>query len=263
MPKTIVVTIDGRGVANLTLDRPDKHNALSSEMIEELADAARSLATNGAVRAIILGANGKSFCAGGDLNWMRQQMTAPAKVRAREARKLAEMLQVLNTLPKPLIGRVHANAFGGGIGLACICDVVIADDRARFGLTETRLGLIPATIGPYVVARMGEAHARQVFMSSRLFDCADAVRLGIVSRMVSADELDRAVEAEVTPYLACAPGAVAQAKALTRRLGPVIDGALIDETIQALIERWKSPESEEGIAAFFEKRPAQWAKPGA
>ena len=155
MAETIRVETDARGVATLTLVRAEKHNALSGEMISEITDAAIALGADDAVRVVVLAAERKSFCAGGDLGWMRAQMAADAATRAAEARKLAEMLEALNSLPKPLIGRVHGNAFGGGVGMACVCDVTIGALGARFGFTETRLGLIPATIGPHVIARMG------------------------------------------------------------------------------------------------------------
>ncbi len=259
MAETITIETDGRGIARLTLARAHKHNAMSGQMIAELTEAARALGRDGAVRAVILTGEGKSFCAGGDLDWMRQQMHADAATRAAEARKLAMMLNALNTMPKPLIGAVQGNAFGGGIGLMSVCDVVVAADHARFGLTETRLGLIPATIGPYVVARMGEARARRVFMSARLFDAPEAVALGLVARAVPAEALGEAALAEAAPYLACAPGAVAEAKALLRDLGPVIDEALIDRTIAALVARWESAEAAEGIAAFFDRRQPRWS----
>ena len=207
---------------------------------------------------MVLTGAGKSFCAGGDLAWMQAQMAADAETRFVEARKLAEMLQALNTLPKPLIGAVQGNAFGGGLGLISVCDVAIGVDSLKMGLTETRLGLIPATIGPYVVARMGEARARRVFMSARLFDAAEAVDLGLLARAVPAADLAAAVEAEVVPYLSCAPGAVASAKALVRDLGPRIDAATLDHTIRALVDRWETAEAAEGIAAFFDKRKAPW-----
>jgi len=259
MPETIRIATDARGVATLTLDRAEKHNALSAEMIGELTEAAANLGADPSVRVVILTGAGRSFCAGGDLNWMRAQRSAAPAERAAEARKLAEMLNALNTLPKPLIGRVQGQAFGGGVGMACVCDVAIGVEGAFFGLTETRLGLIPATIGPYVLARMGEAMARRVFMSARRFDAAEAVTLGLLARAVPAEDLDAAVEAEVTPYLSCAPGAVAEAKALTRRLGPPIDDTVIDETIAALMARWESDEAAEGIGAFFDKRKPGWA----
>jgi methylglutaconyl-CoA hydratase len=256
--ETISIDIDHRGVATLTLDRPDKHNAMSAQMLSELTHAAGALGGDAAVRCVVLAARGASFCAGGDLGWMKAQMAMDAGTRAQEAGKLATMLDALNNLPKPLIGRVHGNAFGGGIGMACVCDVAIGAQRAKFGLTETRLGIIPATIGPYVLARMGEGRARRVFMSGRIFDASEAVDLGILSRAVAADDLDEAVESEVQPYLSCAPGAVAAAKKLARALGPVIDPATIDLSIQALADRWNTDEAAEGIGAFFDKRKPSW-----
>ena len=260
MFETIRLETDRRGVTTLTLDRADKHNALSPQMIAELTEAAGRLGRDPAVRVVVLTGAGESFCAGGDLGWMRAQMQADGASRAREARRLAEMLAALNTLPKPLIGRVQGQAFGGGIGMMSVCDVAVGVEGARFGLTETRLGLIPATIGPYVVARMGEALARRVFMSARRFDSAEAVRLGLLAAAVPAEALDAAVEAEVSPYFATAPGAVAAAKKLVRRLGPQIDEAVIAETIEALVRQWESPEAVEGVEAFFARRPPGWAQ---
>jgi methylglutaconyl-CoA hydratase len=260
MADMVLVDIDTRGVATLRLNRPDQHNAMSAALIGKLAAVTERLGRDPAVRVVVLTGNGKSFCAGGDLNWMRDQMAADAATRADAASAIASMLQALNTLPKPLIGRVQGNAFGGGVGLACVCDVVVADETALFGLTETRLGLIPATIGPYVIARMGEAKARRVFMSSRRFDCAEAVELGIVARAVRSADLDIAVENEVKPFLACAPGAVAAAKALARTLGSGIDDLAVQNSIAALILRWESEEASEGISAFFEKRNPKWVK---
>jgi methylglutaconyl-CoA hydratase len=258
--ETIRVETDARGVATLTLNRPDKHNAMSAQMLEDLTKAAGMLADDEAVRVVVLTGAGKSFCAGGDLAWMQAQRDMDAETRGAEARKLAVMLQRLNTLPKPLIGRVQGNAFGGGIGMASVCDVAIGAANVKMGLTEVRLGIIPATIGPYVVARMGEGRARRIFFNGRIFDADEAVELGLLARAVAADDLDAAVEAEVIPYLACAPGAVADAKALTRRLGSPIDDAVIDDTIAALVRRWESEEAEEGIGAFFDKRKPRWDK---
>lgn len=258
MYQTIDIDTDARGVATLTLARADKHNAMSGEMITELTQAAAQLAADDTVRVVILAAEGKSFCAGGDLGWMQDQMAADRETRFREARKLAEMLGALNTLPKPVIGAVQGNAFGGGLGLISVCDVAIGLDTIKMGLTETRLGLIPATIGPYVVARMGEARARRVFMSARLFGAAEGVDLGLLARIVPAGDLAEAVEREVVPYLSCAPGAVASAKQLVRDLAPPIDDAAIDLTIGALVERWETDEAAEGIGAFFDKRKPGW-----
>ncbi|MFP4328457.1 MAG: crotonase/enoyl-CoA hydratase family protein [Paracoccaceae bacterium] len=256
--QTIRIERDARGVATLWLARAEKHNALSADMIAELTEAAGALGADEAVRVVVLAAEGRSFCAGGDLDWMRAQFEADPATRRAEAAKLAHMLQALNALPKPLIGRVQGNAFGGGIGMMAVCDTVVAAEEASFALTETRLGLIPATIGPYVVARMGEARARRVFMSGRRFAAAEAVALGLVAETCAPEVLDAAVEGQVAPYLDCAPGAVARAKALLRALGPRIDDAVIAQTIDALAECWAEGEAHEGIAAFFERRRPRW-----
>jgi len=259
MYETIDLACDARGVARLALARPDKHNAMSEQMLDELTDAARALAEDAAVRVVVLEAQGKSFCAGGDLNWMRAQMELRADVRTQQAGKLAYMLRALAQLPQPLIGKLQGNAFGGGVGLACVCDVAIGADTILMGLTETRLGLIPATIGPYVIARMGQARARRVFMSSRRFDAAEAVSLDLLTRAVAPDALEAAVEAEVIPYLSCAPGAVAEAKALIATLGGAPDLEDITLSIEALTRRWDSAEAREGLAAFFAKHPPPWS----
>ncbi len=258
--ETLLVDVDTRGVATLTLNRPEKHNAMSGLMIVELKQAAEALGADPSVRVVVLTGAGRSFCAGGDLGWMQAQMAADPETRFVEARKLAEALQALNTLPKPLIGRLQGNAFGGGVGMASVCDVAIGVDSLTMGLTETKLGLIPATIGPYVLSRMGEAMARRVFMSARLFQAPEAVTLGLLAKSVSAGELDAAVEAEVAPYLSCAPQAVARAKALARTLGPSIDDAVIDHTISELVTCWEGAEAQEGIKAFFAKEKPNWVR---
>ena len=256
--ETIRLETDGRGVATLTLARADKHNALSARMIAELSEAAAKLAEDRAVRVVVLTGEGGSFCAGGDLGWMREQFEASRETRMAEARKLAAMLGALNALPKPLIGRVNGQAYGGGMGMMSVCDVAITADHAKFGFTETRLGLIPATISPYVIARMGEGVARRVFMSARLFGSDEAVAMGLAAKAVPADALDEAVEAEVKPYLSAAPGAVARSKRLTRMLGPKLDAETIEATVEALADAWDDAEAHEGVAAFFEKRRPAW-----
>ena len=258
MFETITVDVDGRGVATLTLAREEKHNALSARMLAELTQAAADLGADDAVRVVILAAAGRTFCAGGDLAWMQEQMGMDAATRAQEAGKLATMLGALNRLTKPLIGRLHGNAFGGGVGMAAVCDVAVGVDSLKMALTETKLGIIPATIGPYVIARMGEGRARRVFMSGRVFDAAEAVELGLLARAVPEVELDAAVEREVQPYLACAPGAVAAAKKLAQDLGGAATDEAVEMSIAALAARWETEEAAEGIGAFFEKRKAAW-----
>lgn len=250
---------DARGVATLRLARAEKHNALSAEMMTELQDAAEALAQDSAVRVVVLAAEGATFCAGGDLRWMRAQREMDAATRKTESARIAHALGALAALPQPLIGRVQGNAFGGGLGLASVCDVAIGAEGLKMGFTETRLGLIPANIGPYVVARMGAARARQVFMSARIFGAEEAVRLGLLTRVVPAGALDDAVEAEVVPYLACAPGAVADAKRLLNDLAGRVTTAEVEHAVDALAARWETEEAAEGLSAFFEKRPASWA----
>lgn len=258
---TLSVDINADGIASVALNRPEKRNALSAEMIAELTDMARTIGGSNKVRAIVLSGRGQVFCAGGDLGWMRAQIEADREGRMTEARKLADMLRALNEMPTPLIGRLHGGAFGGGVGLACICDVALAETGTRFGLTETRLGLTPATISPYVIARLGEGLARRVFMSSRIFDASEAAALGIIARVVDSADMDQAVANEVEPYLSVAPGAVGRAKALARSLGPRIDDTVIDDTIRQLADSWETDEAREGIDAFLQKRAARWTKP--
>ncbi|OCP04278.1 MULTISPECIES: crotonase/enoyl-CoA hydratase family protein [unclassified Ensifer] len=255
---TIRIATDARGVARLTLAQPQKHNALSAKMIGELTEAAANLSVDRAVRVVILEGEGKSFCAGGDLGWMREQFDADRATRIAEATRLAMMFRALNEIAKPVIGRVHGNAFGGGVGLMSVCDAAVASADAKFGLTETRLGLIPATISPYVVARIGEGKARPLFMSARLFGAEEAHTLGLVTTVVSADGLDAAIETEIEPYLAVAPEATGRAKRLARSLGAPITEDIVAATIEQLADCWESDEAREGVGAFFDKREPSW-----
>ncbi|MEM0948910.1 MAG: crotonase/enoyl-CoA hydratase family protein [Pseudomonadota bacterium] len=256
--KTLDLRQDDRGVVYVTLNTPERRNVLSAATIEELTDVAKSIGSAAGTRAMVLSGAGKVFCAGGDLGWMKAQIDADRTTRVAAARKLAMMLQALNEMPTPLIGRIHGGAFGGGVGLACICDVAIADKETKFGLTETRLGLIPATIGPYVIARIGEGHARRVCMSARIFDAEEATELGIVARAVEAGVLDDAVEQEIVPYLSVAPHAVGAAKSLARSLGPRIDADVIEETISRLADIWDGDEARHGVSAFLGKTKPDW-----
>lgn len=255
---TIRTTVDDRGVATLELVRPEKHNALNPEMIAELTTAAARLGADDSVRVVVLRGEGASFCAGGDLAWMQAQFTATRLQRLREARALAEMLRALNELPKPLIGAVQGPAYGGGVGLMSVCDAVIAIDTAKFGLTETRLGLIPATIAPYVIARLGEGRARRMFFSPRIWSAQEARDIGLVSVLTDSAGFEPAISSEITPYLSAAPHAVASAKELARALGPIIDDTVISATIERLADTWEGAEAKEGVSAFLEKRKPWW-----
>jgi len=252
MYETIKITKDGVGVATLTLSRPEKHNALSEAMMHEIRDAVKQLGTDDAIRAVILQADGKSFCAGGDLNWMRDQAGLDRAGKIAGATVLAKMLAELNKLPKPLIGRVEGNAFGGGIGMMAVCDVVFALPDLKFALTETKLGLIPATISPFVLDKMPQAFSRQVFFSAKTFDTAFVQQAGLVSTICAADDMDAAIAAEIKAIMKTAPQAVAKAKALLLDLQSGDEAERIAFTINALADCWESDEAQTLITQFLE-----------
>jgi len=251
--RSLKVEHDEQQVLWVTLNEPRKRNALSALMIQELTQLAGELSVCMDTKAVVLRGSGSVFCAGGDLAWMKEQMHADRKTRITEATKLATMLFAWNTLPQPLIAQVHGGAYGGGAGLCCICDVAIAAAGTRFGFTETKLGLIPATIGPYVIARLGEGVARRVFMSARIFGADEAVALGLITRAVTEEEMAEAVAAELAPYQHTVPEAVAAAKSLARSLGPVIDQQVINTTIERLADTWESEGAMKAIDQFFSK----------
>ena len=257
--ETLKLDVDRRGVARLTMARPDKHNAMNAAMIRELADVAAGLARDTSVRAVVLAAEGKSFSAGADLTWMQEQWAKDRAGRIAEASVLADMLRALDDLPQPQIARVQGPAYGGGVGLMAVADIVIAAPEAKFALSEARLGLIPATIGPFVVRRIGEGHARRVFLNAKPFDATAAHHMGLVSAVVAADGLDSAIEAEVAAVLQCAPGAVRDAKALAKHLARSPAEGLEAHSIAELANRWETEEARQGIEAFLAKRPAPWA----
>ncbi len=250
--ETITVVKDTRGIATLTLARPEKHNALSAQMMIEITEAITSLAADDSVRAAILCANGKSFCAGADLNWMREQANLDRKGKIAGATVLANMLSCLNQFPKPLIGRVEGNAFGGGIGMMAVCDVVFALPDLKFALTETKLGLIPATISPFVLSKVPQSFSRQIFFSAKIFDSDFAQRAGLVSTICVAAEMDALIESEIKAILKTAPNAVAKAKALLHDLQSEGEAEKITSTINALADCWESDEAQKLIEQFLE-----------
>lgn len=257
--ETIRLERDERGIARLALARPEKHNALNERMMLEITAACDALATDAGVRAVVLAADGPTFCAGGDLGWMKDQAARDRAGKIEGAGVLARMLKTLDELPKPVIARVHGNAFGGGIGMMAVADIVVAAEGVSLALTETRLGLIAATIGPYVIARIGEGWARRTLLSARRFGPQEALNMGLVSRIASPADLDAAIADEAEAFLACAPGAVAHAKAYIRAL---TRGNLADPvaySAEALADRWESEETQAGIAAFLARQPMPWA----
>ena len=256
--ETLLLSVDARSVATLTLNRPATHNALNATLIAELKRAAGWLTGQSSLRAVVLTGAGASFCAGGDLGWMQQNMKKSRAERVAESFELALMLRALNELPMPLIGRINGPAYGGGVGMISVCDVSVAVDTGVYCLTEVRLGLLPANIAPYVVARMGEANARRTFLTAKRMTAAEARRLGLVSEVVGAEQLDAAVERELADLLQCAPGAVAA----TKKLVSYVDSHDLPTSMiyaaDKLADAWETEEGRDGIAAFFAKRAPAW-----
>jgi methylglutaconyl-CoA hydratase len=248
--ETLSLTFAGQ-VATLTLNRPDVRNAFNETMIAEVTAAFQALNERDDVRAVVLAANGKAFCAGADLN-------SDEENRA-DAMRLAAMLSAIYRCNKPVIARVNGDAYAGGMGLICACDMVVAVDTARFCLSEARLGLIPATIAPYVIRALGEQASRRYFTTAELFDCATALRLGLVSEAVSEDQLDATVQQLAETLCANGPHAVRACKQLVQDIaGRELDEALIEDTAGRIARVRASAEGREGVASFLEKRQPAW-----
>ncbi len=251
--------IDG-GIARLTLARPEVHNAFDDALIAELTTHLEQLANELDVRALVLTGDGASFSAGADLNWMRRMAALDEAQNRDDARGLARLMRVLREFPAPTVARVNGSAFGGGVGLVACCDIAIAVDSAKFGLTEVKLGLVPAAISPHVLDAIGPRHASRYFLTGELFGAATALRIGLVHDVTSSGQLDDAVAAVLKPLRQAGPAATREAKALLRRLavsGTGVDG--IDEANAALIARLRvSPEGQEGLSAFLDKRKPAW-----
>lgn len=256
-----IVQIEHAGaVATLWLNRPDVHNAFDEALIAAVTGAVETLAADPGVRVVILAGRGKSFCAGADLDWMRRMAGSERADNQRDAAALARMLQVLASCPKPTIARVHGAALAGGTGLVAACDLAVATPQARFGTTEVRLGLVPATIAPYVLRAIGMRAAQHCFLTGERFDAGRALQLGLVHAVVEdAAALDAHVATLAAALLAAAPGALAQCKALLAEVaGRGIDQPLVEATVAHIARARAGVEAREGIAAFFAKRPPDW-----
>jgi methylglutaconyl-CoA hydratase len=247
------------GVVRVTLNRPDLHNAFDDRLIAELTQALSRLGEDEGVRALVLTGAGKSFSAGADLNWMRRMAGYSDEENLADASALARLMQTLNELPKPTVARVNGAALGGGTGLVACCDIAIASDKASFGTTEARLGIIPAVIGPYVIAAIGPRQARRLMLTGERIPAMEAARIGLVHEVVPAEGLDAAVEVVLESLLKCGPNAIAAAKGLVRDLtGRPITAEIVDDTAQRIARLRATAEAREGIAAFLEKRRPAW-----
>jgi methylglutaconyl-CoA hydratase len=249
-------------VARVTLTRPERHNAFDASLIAELRTAFATLAREepGQLRAVVLAGEGATFCAGADIDWMRAAMQLDVEGNEQDAMAMAEMFETIDTCPVPVIARVQGAALGGGMGLCAVSDVVIAESGARFGFTETRLGILPAVISPFVIAKIGESHARALFPGGRRFDALRAQRIGLVHEVVEGpDALDLAVDAVIADLLAAGPTAARAAKSIVREVRGLGHGSTKWHTARVIARQRVSDEAREGFAAFTEKRRPAWA----
>jgi methylglutaconyl-CoA hydratase len=240
------------------LNRPDVRNAFNAELIEELAKTFTALSGDAGVRAIVLSGNGKVFCGGADIAWMRASLDLRHDENVADAKAMSRMFRAIDRCPKPVIGKIHGAALGGGAGLAAVCDIAIASADAVFGFTEVKLGIIPAVISPFVLAKIGASHARALFLTGERFDAKRAQHIGLVHEVVVADTLDVCIERVLNEILTAGPSAVAAAKALIPQVRSASYDDTLELTAQAIAAQRTSPEGQEGLRAFLERRKAGW-----
>lgn len=261
MAGTVLVSVSGH-VARVTLNRPEVHNAFDDRLILELTDTFERLAADRAVRAVVLCANGRSFSAGADLNWMRRTAGYSETENLEDARKLAHMLRVLDGMPQPTLALVQGPAYGGGVGLVACCDIAVAVPEAAFSLSEVRLGLLPAAISPYVVAAIGPRQARRYFLTAERFDAEMAMRIGLVHEVAPREDLEQTGQRILAALAEGGPEAQAASKRLVARVarGP-LDDAMVEDTATRIAALRAGEEGQEGIAAFLDRRRPAW-RPG-
>jgi methylglutaconyl-CoA hydratase len=259
MPEPTIEIEQAGAVARVWMNRAAVHNALNEDMIDELAETFLDLGEDSSVRVIVLSGRGKSFSAGGDIDYMKRQGAAPREINLATARGLAEMFRIIAVCPKPTIARVNGAAMGGGLGLIAACDVAVAASTAVFAASEVRLGLIPSTIAPYVLRAIGPRHARRLFQTGERIDAAEAHRIGLVHETAEVEQLDARVQAIVNDLLAGGPAAESAAKTLIEALTDrPISRELIEETAVRIADIRSDAEAVEGLSAFLEKRPPDW-----
>ena len=257
----VITDIDDLGVAQVRLNNPDKHNAFDDEIIGELTEAFVAIADNSNVRVMVLGSEGKSFSAGADLEWMKRMASYSYDENLRDASALALMLKTLNEIPQPTIARVQGAAFGGAVGLVSCCDMAVAASAASFSLSEVKIGLVPATISPYVIAAIGQRAVRRYFVTAERFDAHRAMEIGLVNEVVDAEQLDQEIDRLIDALLANGPEAILAAKRLVFDIaGKPIDQQLIDSTCETIAAIRVSEQGQEGLQAFLEKRKPHWLK---
>jgi methylglutaconyl-CoA hydratase len=255
-----LVTARHGAVEHLTLNRPDVRNAFNEEVIAELTAWARATAGDARLRVVVLGGAGTVFSAGADANWMARMVGYSHDDNVRDATRMAEMFLALNTIPAAVIGRIQGAALGGGAGLTGICDIAVAEDKAVFGFTETKLGILPAVISPYVLPKIGPSAARELFLTGMRFSAARAKEIGLVHAVVPAQGLDTTVQRYVDELLSASPSGVAAAKALIQQVWGRSPEEAMTLTATAIASQRVSPEGQDGLTAFLEKRKPRWAE---
>jgi methylglutaconyl-CoA hydratase len=254
-----ILTDHRESVLRLTLNRPDVRNAFDEESIAALTAAATAAAANPGIRAVVLGGAGSVFCAGADLGWMAKAIAYTERENRNDAEDLARMLERIDTLPMPVIGRIQGAALGGGVGLAAVCDIVIAANDAVFALSEVKLGILPAVIAPYVIRKIGVSAARELFLTGVRFSAARAQAIGLVHEVVPASELDATIERRIRDVRTSGPRAIAVAKALIREVAGVRPEDVVGLTTSTIASQRVSEEGQEGMRAFLEKRKPGWS----
>lgn len=244
------------GVARVTLTRPDVRNAFNAELIGELRDTFTTLSADASVRAIVLAGEGASFCGGADINWMRGALDLTFDENVIDAKAMSRMFRAIDRCAKPVIGRIHGAALGGGAGLAAVCDIVIASSETLFGFTEVKLGIIPAVISPFVLSKIGTSHARALFLTGERFGAERALHIGLVHEVVATGDLDASVARVIKEILSAGPSAVETAKALVHDVRATSYDDSLELTARAIAKQRTSPEGQEGLRAFLERRKA-------
>ena len=258
--ETLLVA-EENGVLSVTFNRPDVHNAFNDTLIGEAIDVFSDLGRWPSARAVVLRSPGENFCAGADLNWMSRMVSYSREENIRDSSRLAKMFALINESPLPVIGRIQGAAIGGGVGLVAVCDIAVATSHSKFGLSEVKLGILPAVISPYVIAKIGESHARALFLTGERFDASRAVSIGLVHRIAAdAEELDRLVDEAVSALKTSGPEAVLECKKLIRFVAASAPDESVPYTIEAIAQRRVSEEGQQGMTAFLEKKKAPWAR---
>jgi methylglutaconyl-CoA hydratase len=259
MSTVLSVSVDA-GVARVELNRPDVRNAFNAELIAELRATFDRLSSDSAVRAVVLSGNGKVFCGGADINWMRASLDLSRERNVADAQAMSDMFRAIDRCTKPVIGKIHGAALGGGSGLAAVCDIVIATEETMFGFTEVKLGIIPAVISPFVLSKIGASHARALFLTGERFDGRRALQIGLVHEVVMNDDaLEDAVERALAEIASAGPTAAAAAKRLIQDVLASTYETSRDLTANAIAKQRTSDEGQEGLRAFLERRKAAWS----